>query len=254
MLLVWLAASVLAVSAHAQTPQVPKRVLVLYWYHKDYPLNVSIEKGFRATLAAEPRVDIEYYYEHLESDRFPGTRLERAFHDYLRQKYAGLPIDVVVGSGTGAAEFLLHYRRTLFPDVPMVFIGSLAEGATAAAEPGVTGIASYRSFRKNLDLVLRLHPETKHVFIVSGTLERDQRLEARAREELQGWHRNVTVTYLTDRPLHDLIMRMKRLPEHSIVLYARHQFRYEEGSRVLEHSDILAGLVSSARMPVYGMS
>ena len=249
----WLAASALAAGAQAQPPEAPKRVLVLHWYHKDFPLNVSIEQGFRAALADEHRLDVEYYSEYLESDRFPGTRLEQAFHDYLRQKYADLPIDVVVGSGTGAAEFLLHHRRTLFPDVPLVFIGSLAEGATAAAGPEVTGIATYRSFRKSLDLALGLHPETKHAFIVSGTLERDKRLEARAREELQGWNRNVTVTYLTDRPLPDLILRMKSLPEHSIVLYAKQQLQYEE-SRVLQPSDILAGLVSSARVPVYGMT
>jgi signal transduction histidine kinase len=253
-LLAWLAASMLAADAHARPPEAPRRVLVLYWYHKDYPLNVAMEQGFRDALAVARRVDVEYYSENLESNRFPGTNLERTFHDYLRQKYAELPVDVVVASGTGAAEFLLRHRRTLFPDVPLVFIGSLAEGAAAAAGPGVTGIATYRSFRKNLDLALGLHPETKHVFIVSGTLERDQRLEARAREELQVWDRKVTVTYLTDRPLHDLILRMKSLPEDSIVLYAKQQMRYEEGGRVLVPSDILAGIVSSARVPVYGMS
>src|SRR5687767_11832320 len=84
----WLSASMLAAGAHAQPPEAPKRVLVLYWYHKDFPLNVSMERGFRDALAAERRVAVEYYSENLESDRFPGTRQEQAFHDYLRQKYA----------------------------------------------------------------------------------------------------------------------------------------------------------------------
>src|SRR5262245_19441135 len=47
---------------------------------------------------------------------------------------------------------------------------------------------------------------------------------------------------------------MMNLPERSIVLYAKQQLRYEGGSRVLDPSDILAGLVSAARVPVYGMS
>ena len=46
-----LAASALAAGAQAQPPEAPKRVLVLHWYHKDFPLNVSIEQGraFAAT-------------------------------------------------------------------------------------------------------------------------------------------------------------------------------------------------------------
>ena len=36
------------------------------------------------------------------------------------------------------------------------------------------------------------------MFIVSGTLEHDKRLETLAREELQGYESKVLFTYLTD--------------------------------------------------------
>lgn len=234
-------------------PSQARRVLVLYWYDKDYPLNVATERGFRSALDAERTVAVEYYSEYLESNRFPGTQQEQAFYDYLQQKYAGLPIDVVVASGTGTENFLLQHRRALFSDVPMVFIGSLPVTMDAARELGVTGIVTYRAFRKNLELALGLHPRTEHVFIVSGTLERDKRVEMRARKELRGYNPGVIVTYLTDLPLDALILRMKSLPERSVVLYARQQFSIQ-GGRVLEPEDILAAISPAARVPIYGMS
>lgn len=253
-LLAWLAVSALAAGAHAQPPETPKRVLVLYWYHKGHPLNGSIERAFLSALDARRTFAVEYYAEYLESDRFPGSRQEQAFYRYLRQKYAELPIDVAVAAGTGTEQFLLRHRRTLFANVPLVFISNLPLAADAAAGPGITGILNYSSgFRKNLDLALELHPQTEHVFIVSGTLDRDKRLETRAREELQGWDRKVAVTYLTDLPLDGLVLKMKNLPERSIVLYTWQQLQ-ADGSRVLESGDVLAAIAASARVPVYGMS
>src|SRR5262249_42664392 len=118
---------------------------------------------------------------------------------------------------------------------------------------GVTGIVLYKSHRKTLDLALRLHPDTEQVFIISGTLERDKKLETLAREELQNYESRVKITYLTDLPLNELIVKTKSLPERSIVLYVWQQSQNEHG-KVLESADVLALIAKSARVPIYGMS
>src|SRR5262245_55362333 len=77
MVLAWLAAP-LPAGAQRQPSQAPRRVLVLYWYDKDYQLNVSTERGFRSVLDAERTLPIEYYAEYLETNRFPGKLQEQA--------------------------------------------------------------------------------------------------------------------------------------------------------------------------------
>src|SRR6266850_4190386 len=105
--------------APAQTAA-PKRVLVLYWYDKDYPGHVRWDQNFRSALQTSTGA-IEYYPEYLEANRFPGERQSQALRDYLRQKYSDRPIDVLVAQSEASLSFLLKYRDDLFPHTPIVF-------------------------------------------------------------------------------------------------------------------------------------
>jgi signal transduction histidine kinase len=240
-------------SAQQDRAAASKRVLVLYWYNRRNSINLAIEQGFQAQLRSAPGSAVQYYSEYLESDQFPGELQAQILHDYLQQKYAELPIDVVVAAGDATFEFLLRFRRTLFPRASLVFIGNPPLSADTGMGPGITGIAAYREYRKRIDLVLRLHPGTNHVFIISGTINADKRLETVARAELARDAPNVAVTYLTDLPVDQLVARVRALPPRSVILFAWQQSRGNDGG-VLEPPDILAAIAPAASVPIYGMS
>src|SRR5215467_5383843 len=80
-------------SAWAQQSAVPKRVLVLYWYNRDYPGDLEFERYFQASLLSGSRGKIEYYPEYLDAQKFPGESQSLLLRDYLQQKYADRPID-----------------------------------------------------------------------------------------------------------------------------------------------------------------
>src|SRR5215468_9892924 len=67
--------------ARAQQSAAPKRVLALYWYNRDFPINVRFDKSFQAALQSAPAGAVEYYPEYLESDRFPGENQSLLLHD-----------------------------------------------------------------------------------------------------------------------------------------------------------------------------
>src|SRR5215813_4877246 len=98
-LLFWVVALMTPSVARAQQTAGPKRVLVLYWYGKDFPANIRFDRSFQAALQSAPDGTVEYYPEYLESDRFPGESQAQGLRDYLRQKYADRTIDVVVSAG-----------------------------------------------------------------------------------------------------------------------------------------------------------
>ncbi len=253
-LLAWVVLlSLLPSFGRAQRSTAPKRVLVLYWYGKDFPGNARFDRSFQAALQAAPAGTVEYYPEYLETDRFPGENQSQLLHDYLRRKYADRTIDVAVATADESLDFLLKYRKDLFPHTPIVF--SVAQRPTAeqlSAGPGLTGLIFPKTDTKTLDLALRLHPGTEQVFIVSGTLEHDRRLERLAKEELQGYESKVRFTYLTDLTPSELIVETKSLPERSIILYVWQQSVNEQG-KVLESADVLASFAQSASVPIYGM-
>ena len=238
----------------AQQSTRPKHVLVLYWDEKDYPANIEFDRNFQAALRSAAPGPIEFYSEFLESSRFPGENQAKFLHDYIRQKYADTPIDVVVPYASPPLEFLFKYRGDLFPHTPIVFAATnYPSAAQLEVGAGATGIVFVNTYRKTLDLALKLHPGTERVFIVSGTMAHDNAYETMARGQLKGYESKAAITYLTDLPLEELMVRIKNLPERSIVLYVWQQARNDQG-KLLESQDLLKLIAPLARVPLYGMS
>src|SRR5262245_19673241 len=112
-LLFWIVVLIAPFVARAQQSASPKRVLVLYWYGKDFPANVRFDRSFQAALQSAPDGTVEYYPEYLESDRFPGENQASLLHDYLRQKYADRTVDVLVATADESLNFLVKYSNDL---------------------------------------------------------------------------------------------------------------------------------------------
>jgi PAS domain S-box-containing protein len=238
----------------AQQAQPTRKVLVLYWYNKDYSYNVNFEQNFQETLKSAAGETVEYYAEYLETDRFPEEKQLDYLHDYLRQKYADRKIDVLVANSDTSLGFVLKHRDDLFPASPVVFIASHPPSKEQLAlRPGITGLRNVNTYRETLDLALKWHPGTDQVFVISGNLQHDKRLELAAREELRSFQDRVKLTYLTDRTPDELIAITRTLPRNSIVLYVWQQSRDDEG-KILEAGDVLAKFAPSTPVPIYGMS
>jgi PAS domain S-box-containing protein len=253
-LFVGVLAVMLPPAARAIDAVVPKRILVLYWYNREWPGNVTFHENFQAALESATTRPVEYYSEYLESNRFPGEDQSLLLRNYLRQKYADRTIDVVVAVTDASVEFLLKYRDSLFTSTPIVFIAAKAPvSKKVVGRAGLTGIVLGGDYTNTLDLALRLHPNTERVFIISGTLERDQRYERLCREEFRQYEGRVSIDYLTDLAPDELISRTRHLPKDSIVLYVFQQILDEHG-KTLESPDILALIANSTPCPIYGLS
>jgi signal transduction histidine kinase len=230
-----------------------KKVLVLYWDTKDFPGNISFDQGFQTGMRSEPSNRWELFSEYLDTTRFPGEHQEELLRDYLREKYANQKIDVVVATPDRALDFLLKYRDYLFSNSPIVFVAVKRPAPEVlAAGPGLTGIIRANTYRKTLDLALKLHPETEEVFVISGTPEHDKRFETIAREELGGYEKKVRLTFLTDLPVTELLQRVKELPQSSLILYAW-QRSAVDSEKALHTFQILEHLRQNASVPIYGM-
>ncbi|MCM3905384.1 MAG: sigma 54-interacting transcriptional regulator [Pyrinomonadaceae bacterium] len=253
LLVIGLAVLISPASLRAQLPDRTYRILVLYWDNKDFPGNVKFDESFKAGLQlSQYSGNLEYYPEYMETTRFPG-KSQDFFRDYLRQKYEGRPIDVVVATADIPLSFLLQYRKELFPNSPIVFLANNSPSPESlAAGPGVTGIIHQSTHRETLALALKLHPNTKQVFVISGSPERDKRFETVARRELSEFSNQVEITYLTDLPLNELISRTASLPSNSIAMYVWQQSVNDQGKH-LETYEVLAQIAPAASVPIYGM-
>ncbi|HKR58691.1 MAG TPA: ABC transporter substrate binding protein, partial [Pyrinomonadaceae bacterium] len=241
-----------APAVRAQSGSAAKRVLVLYWDNKDFPGNVRFDESFKKSLKSYDDGAIEYYPEYIETTRFPGQN-QAFFFEYLRQKYAARNIDVVVATSDVPLNFLLQYRADLFPTAPIVFVSNDPPGVVKlATPPGMTGIVHQSTYRETLNLALKLQPDIKQVFVISGSLEHDKRFETTAREELREFANKFELIYLTDMSLSELSTKVASLPKNSIALYVWQQALDERG-KILETYEVLARIAPAASVPIYGM-
>ena len=90
-----LCATALSARAEAQAPPL-RTVLTITAGTENFPANPIIDAGVRDALASRTDLPIDYFTEYLESDFFPGEEASMAFRDYLRAKYGGRRIDVVI--------------------------------------------------------------------------------------------------------------------------------------------------------------
>ena len=243
-----------AVNVVAQQTSTPKRVVVLYWYDKNYAGHVRWEQGWTSSMQSANEQSIEYYPEYLEANRFPEENQPQVLHDYLKQKYAEKPIDVVVAQSDTSLNFLARYRHDLFPNVPVVFYSATRPNPeTLARWSDITGVAVFGGFEKTVESALTLHPATQQLYVISGTLEHDKRFETLARAQLKSVEHRVNINYLTDVAPGELRATTSQLSNRSLILYVWQQ-AYDEKGKLLETGDILSSIAQKSSVPIYAMS
>src|SRR5687768_17633172 len=110
----------------------------------------------------------------------------------------------------------------------------------------MTGLVTLHAFAPTLDLALRLHHDTEHVFVVSGNLDRDKRFETTARQELKSYESRLDINYLTDLTSEELTVKARTLPPRSIILFVSHHSQNAQG-KLVESFEHVALLSQSAR-------
>jgi signal transduction histidine kinase len=222
-----------------------KRVMALYWYGKDFVSNVDFDRGLRAAFQT---TGTEYHAEYFEPNQFPGDLQAIALRDYLQRKYSDRRMDVVIAMSVPAADFLLKYRDDLFPTVPIVF-HAVNRTELNQRGAGSSGVIPDNAQAQTLDLALRFHRSTEHVFVINGTIEKDKYVETVLKGQFKGLEGKVPITYLTDLPLDELLSRVRKLPDRSVIFFAHTD--YEEPGVSLSITDVLSLVADVASAPIY---
>src|SRR5262252_1604777 len=192
-----------------------KRVLVLSSTRRDVPISIVADREMPRLLGAGLDEELDYYSEYIDVPRFSEPTYPAAFQDFLRLKYEDQRFDVVVAMGDVAFELLRTYRSELFSEAPVVFFVN----QPVRAFPNSTGVIVELKFGATLEMVSRLQPDVRNVFVVSGASGRDKLFENMARPQLQPYASRLNITYLSGLTTADLEARLASLPAHSIVYY-----------------------------------
>ena len=174
-------------------PETSKLVVVVYPHESDgAPGIVLLNRGIRSTLAGQSAGHIDVRNEYVDTSRLRDAEFMRIQAEMLQRKYAGRKVDLVIAVLSAGLDFALTIRDDVFPGVPVVFVAvDRREVKARRLPPDVIGVPIRMDLAGTLDLALRLHPDTRRVFVVAGSSPFDIEWEAEARRSFArtrtGW-------------------------------------------------------------------
>jgi signal transduction histidine kinase/ABC-type uncharacterized transport system substrate-binding protein len=230
-----------------------KSVVLLYPDPRLLPESIAVEQGIRSTLESAVGSGVDLYTEYLDLGLLSKDQSERLLTRFLRQKYQGRKVDLVIPVAFPALRFFLQHRAEIFPGVPAIFCAANLD-ATGGLDlgPDITGVRLRSEWGATLEAALTVDPGIRQVIVITGTSEIDRDLEAAAAEDLGRYRKRVALTYLTGLPMAQLLDAVARLPKDSIVLFV--SLLRDGAGRLFTNPEAVSLLARASNVPVYSWS
>jgi two-component sensor histidine kinase len=226
-----------------------KRVLVLHSYHAGFVWTDSIDSGIRSVFKGIPD-RVEIIAEYMDTKRHVPNSLYPRIKELLEHKYGAWPVDLIITTDDSAFQFIKFTRDQIFPGVPVVFCGLndyypfMIRGL-----PGFTGVAEIFDIGKNLELIMRLHPEVENVAVITDATEISSMNLNRYYAAAEAFKTRLNFIMLTNFSKRELQEALRRLPAKSAVLNLGFWRDRDEVS--LSHRESLNLISENSDVPVY---
>lgn len=231
-------------------PDPPKKVLVLYSYGADLPVQGLFTKGLQTQLrnAATPLID--YHFEYLDMAKYPFREYSAVLSRFLKEKYAQNRPDLIITHFDPAARFMTEFGEQTFPGVPAVFGLYEGEGETYFDPPAnyrnVVGIYGMKSA---VSLILQTQPKTKKIHVIVGDSERERKTVKAFNDMAASFSGQVEFVYLNKLSFAEMEKAVSAIHGDAAILYF-FLFRDAAGNNFIP-GDALHKLYQVANVPIY---
>ncbi len=241
-----------ALAAHA-AETAPPGVLIIHSNQRPTLAAIVIEDTLRRVVPDLLQRPVEMYSEYLDIERTPMEGYADAQAEFLRRKYAGRNIRVIVAAAPDAVKFVVGSRDRMLPGVPVVHIALPRDQLQRMAlPPDVVGktVDLDASAAATLDLALHLQPDARQLMVVLGAAERDRLWGQRVRTAVAQLKRSVEVEYLSGLATPEVQRRVGAASRATIVFTPGYFLDGAGNVTIPRHSVEVIAAASAA--PVYG--
>ncbi|MDF7826830.1 ABC transporter substrate binding protein [Pontiellaceae bacterium B12227] len=225
-----------------------RRVLVLNSFHEGYHWTDRIMQGVMSGLGDEDNVEV--FVNYMDAKRCSDdSYYEHLAHLYFH-KYTRLSFDAIISTDDPALDFLLAKREELFPGVPVVFCGiNDFHPERIIKQTGITGVHEDNDIPGTVELMLRLHPRTTDIMVISDATVSGDYLRKKIERAESGFTGKVKFNYLTNLSLPELKEKLVHLSPTSLVLWSIY-LRTPEGTSI-SCEESVAFVAQNSLRPVY---
>ena len=247
----WLAASSSAYASDVKDT-LPKRVLLVSFFHPGVPWANHVVESLRTNLESESPYPIDLHIEYADLVYFNDEAYRQKLIELYRYKYSHPQIDLVIGMGDEEVNFLISYAEDLFGTIPMVLVSANPKRLQRdSLKPHMTSLVWDADIQGNIQLIEELTPEARHLYVVSGSSETDRAAEEVVRKALQQYKGPLEINYISDISKEDLLEKVARLPENSAIFYT--VFSRDATGASFISKNFVSAVSEKANAPVFGV-
>jgi ABC-type uncharacterized transport system substrate-binding protein len=141
----------------------------------------------------------------------------------------------------------------LFPDSPVIFVAmNEIDIPPELRSPRVTGIVQRADVRGTIELILRLHPDTRRIVVIGGTSPLDRTFLRKAEDLVRSFSGKVEFDFWTCS-LAETQRAVATLPQQTVLFFLTMQ-RDAEGQSFRSSTHVVELLAKSASVPIYAIA
>jgi diguanylate cyclase (GGDEF)-like protein len=230
---------------------VSKNALIVNSYHHGYKWTDDEMDGIISALDPKKN-NIQVYVEYMGAKWASGDQYFLQLAQTLKDKYKAVSFDVIIASDNEAVEFLKKYRDAMFGMSPVVFCGvndvriDDIKGLTY-----YTGVNETPDIRGTLDLALKLHSNTKKIYVISDASAPGKRVQSDIEVIKLDYKTKAQFDFIDDTDMAKVLAAVERIPSDSLILYA--VFTRDYTGKFFEHDEGLPLIAAKAKVPIYGL-
>jgi signal transduction histidine kinase len=225
-------------------------VLILHSNQRPTVLSVVVDNTLRESVPKGVGSPVQLYSEYLDAEWASLQKHAASEAEFLRGKYDGRNIQVVVAVSP-AASFATEFHDRMFPGVPVVMISVPHDRMDPGTLPNyAVGVFDDYEPTPTLQLALRLHPDARRLVAIRGASETDPLWDTRVRDAVERLGGDLEVEYLAGLPTAAVLQRVAALPRGTIVYTPGY---YIDGAgNLTTPAESIKPIARASTVPVYG--
>lgn len=238
-------------ASHAQSRR--RSILVLHSYHRGLSWTDGVTEGLEEVLNPTER-NLEMYYEYMDTKRFsPSEELYEELYTLYDEKYANVPLDLIVVVDNNALQFMLQYHTDLFPTVPVVFCGiNFFEDSMLTGQTNhFTGVVEETDLQVTLDTALQLHPDTQQIVVINDATTTGQAYSRLMQAAMPLYENRVDFIVYENPDIQELIGHLENLPSDTLILLLL--LNRDRAGRFFTYEQSIELISRHTRAPIYSL-
>ena len=212
----------------------------------------DIISGINNTLEIEKNNFI-LHIENMDTKRHNSKSYYKSLASLYKSKYQDIKFDLILASDNNAFDFLKEYRDDIFGVVPVSFSGiNNYSESMIAGEDKYTGVEEITSEKETVELILKLHPKTKNIYILNDYLTTGRAWQKSFEKNLKPFSKRVNLIYNKNETLENIQKKIKNLSSDTVLLMG--VYFTDKNNQYLTYEKMGNYLLDISPVPVYTLT